>query len=54
MVVAQVAYNVESIAGFLLVDILQTVYVARTETTAGDTCTEKGTKSLVSLLCPRR
>ena len=49
MFVAQVAYNVESVAGFLLVDILYTVYVASTETTADDGRIKKGMQSFIPL-----
>ena len=41
MFIAQVAYNVQSITGFLLVDVLHTVYVACMETRE-DTRTKKG------------
>ena len=44
MFIAQVAYNVQSITGFLLVDVLHTVYVACMETRE-DTRTKKGTDS---------
>jgi len=40
LTVAQVAHNVEFVAAFLLVDILQTVSI--TLTTARDACSKKG------------
>jgi len=43
--VLQIAYNVQFIAEFLLVDLMATVYVACTETTTEEDRTKKGIES---------
>ena len=48
--VVQVAYNVQFIAEFLLIDLLATVYIACTETTTEEDCTKKGIESLSSVI----